>query len=65
MELVRLKDETVLRFYENIRTQVDAERGLPHKFMPGDSVKRYASALREELTRRRVQHSPINWLFDQ
>ena len=61
MRVAHLKDETILRFYENIRTQVEAERKLPHKFMPCDSVKQYAAALREELTSRRVQHNPIDW----
>jgi hypothetical protein len=60
-----LKDETILRFYENVRIQVDAERGLPHKFMTGDSVKQYAASLREELTRRRLQHNPIDWHLDR
>ena len=61
MRVAHLKDETVLRFYESIRTQVEAERQLPHKFMTGDSVKQYAATLREEQTGRRVQHNPIEW----
>jgi hypothetical protein len=61
LELVRLKDETILRFYENIRTQVEAERRLPHKFMAGDSLKQYAAKLREELTRRGCSITPIEW----
>ena len=56
-----LKDESVLRFYENVQTQVEAERQLPHKFLTGDSVKQYAATVREELNRRRVQHNPIEW----
>jgi hypothetical protein len=65
MKVAHLKDETLLRFYENIRTQVEAERQLPHKFMAGDSVKHYAATLREELTRRRLQHNPIDWHSDR
>ena len=61
MGIEHLKDESVLRFYENVRAQVEAERLLPHKFMTGDSVTQYAATLREELTRRRVQHNPIEW----
>jgi hypothetical protein len=60
-----LKDESVLRFYENVRAQVEAERLLSHKFMTGDSVKQYAATLREELTRRRVQYNPIEWLSNR
>jgi hypothetical protein len=59
-----LKDENILRFYENIRVQVEAERTLRHKFMTGNSVKQYATALREELTRRQLQHTPIDWRSD-
>ena len=64
MAVEHLKDESVLRFYENVRAQVEAERRLSHKFMTGDSVKQYAAALREELTRRRLQHNPIDWHSD-
>jgi hypothetical protein len=64
LSIADLKDETVLRFYENVRVQVEAERRLPHKFMTGDSVKQYAASLREELTRRRLQHNPIDWHLD-
>lgn len=54
----------VLRLYENIRVQVDAERGLTRKFMTGKSVKEHAADLREELVRRRLQHAPIEWHRD-
>jgi hypothetical protein len=59
--VAHLKDEALLRFYESIRIQVEAERDLPHKFMTGDSVKQYAATLRDELTRRRLHHNPIEW----
>ncbi len=65
MRFARLKDETILRFYENIRTQVERERTLPHKFVSGHSVRQYATALREELTRRRLHCSPIEWTSDE
>jgi hypothetical protein len=53
-----------LRLYDNIRSQVDADRGLRHKFMTGDAVKQHASVLRDEITRRRLQHTPIEWQRD-
>jgi hypothetical protein len=56
-----LKDESLLRFYNNIRGQVEADRGSKHKFTTGPSVKQHASALREEMIRRRLQHTPIEW----
>jgi hypothetical protein len=55
---VHLKDESILCLYENIRSQVDAERGLTRKFMTGKSVKQHAADLREEQVRRRLQHNP-------
>jgi hypothetical protein len=61
MSVAHLKDETVLRFYENIRKQVEAERYLPRKFMTGESVKQYSATLLNELNRRRLQHDPIDW----
>lgn len=60
-----LKDESVLLFYDNIRKQVDAERRLTRKFMTGISVKQHAADLREELIRRRLQHTPIQWHQDE
>ena len=65
MGIEHLHDDSVLRFYENIRGQVEAERRLPHKFMRGDSVKQYAATLLEELIRRRLQHNPIDWRSDR
>jgi hypothetical protein len=61
---VHLKDESVLLLYDNIRSQVDAERWLARKFMTGKSVKQHAADLREELVRRRLEHTPIEWHRD-
>jgi hypothetical protein len=64
MGIANLNDESILRFYDNIRSQVEADRGLRYKLMTGDAVKQRASALREEMTRRRLQHTPIEWPWD-
>jgi hypothetical protein len=56
-----LRDESLLRFYDNIRSQFEADRGSKHKFTNGPSVKQHASALREEMSKRRLQHIPIEW----
>lgn len=64
MGLADLRDESILRFYENIRSEVEKERELPHKFASGNPVRKYAAALREELTRRRLHHNPIDWHSD-
>jgi hypothetical protein len=62
--LEKLTDESVLRFYENVRKQVDADRGNKHQFMTGRSVREYAESLRDEITRRRLQCTPIAWPWD-
>jgi hypothetical protein len=56
-----LRDESLLRFYNNIRSQFEADRGSKHKFTTGPSVQQHASALREEMIKRRLQHIPIEW----
>jgi hypothetical protein len=55
-----LRDENLLRLYDNIRDQVDRDRVLRHKLTSGDAVRQHAEELRAELTRRRLQHAPIN-----
>ena len=64
MGISNLNDESILTFYDNIREQVEAERGLQFKLMTGDSVKQRATALREEMIKRRLQHTPIEWSRD-
>jgi hypothetical protein len=58
---VNLHDENLLRLYDNILDQVDRDRMYKHKFKSGDAVRHHAEELRAELTRRRLQHAPINW----
>lgn len=62
MSFAHLKDQTLLCFYENIRIQVEVESQLPHKFMTGESVRQYAA---DELSRRGMQHNPIEWRSDR
>jgi hypothetical protein len=61
MEFLQFKDESILRLYDNIRIQVEAERGLRYKFLASETVKQRATALREEIARRRLHHTPIEW----
>ena len=60
MNLSNLKDETLLSFYENVRRQVEAEKFAKYRFT-GKSVKEYAEQLREEMDRRRLKFTPIEW----
>lgn len=61
-DLSRSKDESLLIFYENVRQQVDADNksGGRYRFI-GDSVKVYADRLSEEMDRRRLRFTPIDW----
>jgi hypothetical protein len=56
------KDERLLAFYENVRQQVelDKQSGGHYRFA-GDGVKQYAEKLREEMERRRLPFTPIDW----
>jgi len=59
-----LRDESLLRFHDNIRTQVEADRGSKHKLMTADSIKEYAETLRIELVKRHLRFTPIDWWTD-
>jgi hypothetical protein len=56
-----MPDERVKIFYENIRQQVEAERGLKYRLMSSHSIRQYADQLRDELITRRLRHTPIDW----
>jgi hypothetical protein len=61
-DLSKSKDESLLSFYEGVRQQVDADvkSGGRYRFM-GESVKQYADRLSEEMDRRRLRFTPIDW----
>jgi hypothetical protein len=61
-ELQRLTDESILRLYNSIREQVakDAHSASPHRFM-GDTARQQAERLREEMDRRHLKFTPIDW----
>jgi hypothetical protein len=56
-----LRDENLLCLYDNLRIQVEIDRHSKYKFVSGPSVKEYAEALRGEMTKRRLHHTPIEW----
>ncbi len=67
MSLSALNDESLLRFYDGVRKEVEADRdsmrrGHRQFFANGDDVKKYAAGLRAEMERRRLNFSPIMWL---
>ena len=57
-----LSDESVLRFYEDIRQQVAADlaTGNRYRFI-GEAAKQQAERLRIEIARRRLRCNPIEW----
>jgi hypothetical protein len=56
------KDESLFRFYEGVRQQVDADikSGGRYRFI-GESVEQYADRLSKEMDRRRLRFTPIDW----
>jgi hypothetical protein len=62
MNLSQSKDERLLAFYENVRQQVELDKRAGGRYrFAGDGVKQYADRLREEIERRRLRFTPINW----
>jgi hypothetical protein len=62
MNLSQSKDERLLAFYENVREQVELDKRAGGRYrLAGDGVKQYADRLREEIERRRLRFTPINW----
>jgi hypothetical protein len=56
------RDESLLHFYESVRRQVEADRQSGGRFrVVGESARRYAQTLREEMDRRRLHYTPIDW----
>ena len=62
MDLSNSKDERLLSFYDGVRREVelDIRSGGRYRFA-GDGVKQYADKLREEMVRRRLRFTPIEW----
>ena len=61
MSLEKLDDESVERYYESIRKEAEADRAFKYHLTASPSVRERADRLREEMIRRKLQHSPIRW----
>jgi hypothetical protein len=52
MSVEDMPDERLVRFYENVRQQVEADRAGNHKFMMNPTVQQYADQLQSEMIKR-------------
>jgi hypothetical protein len=60
MNYSQMKDERLLLFYEAVRQQVILDGNSRYR-LAGDGVRTYADKLREEMDRRRLDFTPIDW----
>jgi hypothetical protein len=59
------KDENLVVYYESVRQQVVADIRAGGRYrLIGDSVKQYADRLGEEMDRRGLRFTPIDWRAD-
>lgn len=58
-----MKDESLAAYYESVRRQVVADNGLGggRYRLVGSVVRQHAERLKDEMTRRRMSFSPIEW----
>jgi hypothetical protein len=62
MSLLSANDESLVHLYESVRREVQADNksGGQFRFM-GEAAKQYSDKLREEMGRRRLNFTPIDW----
>jgi hypothetical protein len=62
MDLTKSKDERLLTCYDDVRRHVELDNlaGGRYRFA-GEGVKEYAERLREEMDRRRLNFTRIDW----
>jgi hypothetical protein len=60
-DVSHMSDESLLRYHEGIRSQVEADRSNKYKLTGSETIKAYAETLQAELVKRRLSFTPINW----
>jgi hypothetical protein len=60
MNFANAKDQSLLAFYESVRRQVEADKSARCRLV-GDTAREYAERLLEEMVRRRLSFTPIEW----
>lgn len=62
MKFVNTSDQSLLALYDSVRRQVSADLQSSRRYrFIGERAKQYAETLREELLRRRLPFTPIEW----
>lgn len=62
MKLGNMTDESLLAYYESVRRQVAADSQLGDRYrLAGGTVKEYAERLKDEMRRRQIRFTPIDW----
>jgi hypothetical protein len=57
-----MTDESLLAYYESVRRQVAADSQLEDRYrLAGGTVKEYAERLKDEMRRRQIRFTPIDW----
>jgi hypothetical protein len=55
-------DHSILSFYESVRRQVESDKRLGGRLrFIGKTAKQHAEQLREEMERRGLRFTPIDW----
>ena len=60
MNFSQMKDERLLLFYDAVRKQVILDGNRRYRFA-GHGVRAYADKFWEEIERRRLRFTPIDW----
>ena len=61
MNLINTTDESLLAIYESVRRQVMADVRLGNRRLAGNAMKQYAKQLQDEMNRRQISFTPIEW----
>ncbi|MBB5047915.1 hypothetical protein HNR60_002672 [Rhodopseudomonas rhenobacensis] len=61
MSIEARPDDSIVRFYESVRRQVELDKVAKFPLASGRRVRDYAASLRAEIDRRRLRAAPIEW----
>jgi len=62
MNFANASDECLLHFYESVRRQVTADKQSGGRYrLAGANVREYANRLKDEIDRRQLRFTPIDW----